>query len=92
MKKILITGGCGFIGSHLTEYFFNKYKKAQIVVYDKISYAAHINNLKSIIKSKRLKIIKRKTLIFSYAQNSRLFQYISTNKLHLHVDVYCIYT
>ena len=26
MHKIFITGGCGFIGSHLTEYFFEKYK------------------------------------------------------------------
>ena len=57
MNKILITGGCGFIGSHLVEYLFNKYKKSQIIVYDKITYAANLNNLQKIRNSKRLKII-----------------------------------
>ena len=59
MHKIFITGGCGFIGSHLTEYIFNKYKNSKIYVYDKITYAANIKNLENIIKSKRLKIIKK---------------------------------
>ena len=59
MHKIFITGGCGFIGSHLTEYFFEKYKKSIIYVYDKITYAASIKNLENISKSKRLKIIKK---------------------------------
>ena len=57
MHKIFITGGCGFIGSHLTEYIFHRYNKSQICVYDKITYAASIENLKNIYKSKRLKII-----------------------------------
>ena len=35
MKKILITGGCGFIGSHIVEYFHNKYEKSKIIVFDK---------------------------------------------------------
>ena len=30
MKKILITGGCGFIGSHIVEYFHDKYKNVAI--------------------------------------------------------------
>mgnify|MGYP001168424487 CR=1 FL=1 len=59
MHKIFITGGCGFIGSHLTEYFFKKYKNSIIYVYDKITYAASVKNLKEISKSKRLKIIKK---------------------------------
>ena len=40
MKKIIITGGSGFIGSHIAEYFFHKYRKSQIIVLDKITYAA----------------------------------------------------
>ena len=35
IKKIFITGGCGFIGSHLSEFFFHKYKNAEILIYDK---------------------------------------------------------
>ena len=35
MKKILITGGCGFIGSNLTEYFLKKYK---VIVLDKYNF------------------------------------------------------
>ena len=62
MKKIIITGGCGFIGSHIVEHFFYKYKKSNIVVLDKITYAANINNLINIKKSKRLKIIKKDIL------------------------------
>ena len=58
INKILITGGCGFIGSHIVEYFFKKYLKAKIVVFDKITYAASIKNLDSIRKNKRVEIIK----------------------------------
>ena len=59
MHKIFITGGCGFIGSHLTEYLFKKYKKSQIYVYDKITYAASLKNLENISNNKRVKIIKK---------------------------------
>ena len=64
MNKILITGGCGFIGSHVTEYFFKKYPKAKIIVFDKITYAASIKNIVSIRNSKRIKIIKANILNF----------------------------
>ena len=63
MKKIVITGGCGFIGSHITEFFYNKYKDAQIIVYDKITYAAHIKNLDEM-KTNRLKLLKFDILNF----------------------------
>ena len=59
MNKILITGGCGFIGSHVVEFFFSKYKNSKIIVYDKITYAGNASYLNKIIKSNRLKIIKK---------------------------------
>ncbi len=64
MKKIVITGGCGFIGSHIVEFFYKKFKKAKIVVVDKITYAANIDNLKSIKKDKRVKIFRKNILNF----------------------------
>ena len=33
MKKVFITGGCGFIGSHIAEYFVKR--KFKVIVYDK---------------------------------------------------------
>ena len=36
MKKIVITGGCGFIGSHIVEHFHKKYPKSKIYVLDKV--------------------------------------------------------
>tara|TARA_B100000795_G_C22792676_1_gene437713 strand:+ start:1566 stop:2525 length:960 start_codon:yes stop_codon:yes gene_type:complete len=87
MKKILITGGCGFIGSHVTEFFFKKYKKSQIIVYDKITYAAHLGNLKNIIKSKRLIIVKKDILDFKslkkYTKNVDLIIHAAAES---HVD------
>jgi len=47
-KKILITGGAGFIGSHLTRLFVNKYPDYTIVNLDKLTYAGNLENLKDI--------------------------------------------
>ena len=44
-KAILITGGAGFIGSHLTRLFVNKYPGCQIVNLDKLTYAGNLENL-----------------------------------------------
>jgi dTDP-glucose 4,6-dehydratase len=47
-KKILITGGAGFIGSHVVRLFVNKYPKYQIFNLDKLTYAGNLANLKDI--------------------------------------------
>lgn len=47
-KTILITGGSGFIGSHVVRLFVNKYPDYQIVNLDKLTYAGNPENLKDI--------------------------------------------
>jgi dTDP-glucose 4,6-dehydratase len=48
MHTILITGGAGFIGSHLTRLFVTKYPDYKIVNIDKLTYAGNLENLKDI--------------------------------------------
>ncbi|MBL6591630.1 MAG: dTDP-glucose 4,6-dehydratase [Flavobacteriaceae bacterium] len=48
MKNILITGGAGFIGSHLVKYFVKKYKNYNIINLDKLTYASNISFLNEI--------------------------------------------
>jgi len=47
-KKILITGGAGFIGSHVVRLFVNKYPEYQIINLDALTYAGNLENLKDI--------------------------------------------
>jgi UDP-glucose 4,6-dehydratase len=56
MKKIVITGGAGFIGSHVTEEMVNAFPGTQIVVLDKMTYAADISYILPLIQSKRIEL------------------------------------
>lgn len=47
-RKILITGGAGFIGSHVVRLFVTKYPAYTIVNYDKLTYAGNLENLRDI--------------------------------------------
>lgn len=47
-RNILITGGAGFIGSHVVRLFVNKYPEYRIVNLDKLTYAGNLANLKDV--------------------------------------------
>ncbi|TAE57503.1 MAG: dTDP-glucose 4,6-dehydratase [Bacteroidetes bacterium] len=48
-KRILITGGAGFIGSHLVRHFVEKYAEYQIINLDKLTYAGNLANLSDLV-------------------------------------------
>ena len=47
-RNILITGGAGFIGSHVVRLFVNKYPEYHIINLDKLTYAGNLANLKDV--------------------------------------------
>lgn len=57
-KKILITGGAGFIGSHVIRLFVNKYPDYTIVNLDALTYAGNLENLKDVEQHKNYRFIK----------------------------------
>jgi len=58
IKKIFITGGAGFIGSHICEEVYKKFPKSKIIIFDKLTYAGNLENLKDIENDPRYQFVK----------------------------------
>lgn len=74
--NILITGGCGFIGSNFIRYILEKHPEYKIVNLDALTYAGNLENLKDIKNNKNYKFIKGD--IADYALVTRI---LSENKI-----------
>jgi dTDP-glucose 4,6-dehydratase len=65
MKNILITGGAGFIGSHVVKFFVKNYPNYNIINIDNLTYAGNLNNLKEIEDQPNYRFIKKDICDFS---------------------------
>jgi dTDP-glucose 4,6-dehydratase len=57
-KNILITGGAGFIGSHVIRLFVNKYPDYKIINFDKLTYAGNLSNLIDVENKSNYEFVK----------------------------------
>ena len=89
MKKILVTGGAGFIGSHLVRLLVNKYSDYQIINMDILTYAGNLENLRDIQAKKNYTFVRCD--ICNFGEVQQVFEkYQIDSVIHLaaesHVD------
>ena len=58
MKNLLITGGAGFIGSNFVRYILTQYPDYRVVVFDKLTYAGNLDNLRDVENHPRYAFIR----------------------------------
>ncbi len=56
--RYLVIGGAGFMGSNFVRYILRRYSDAEVLVYDKLTYAGRIENLHDVWNDKRFRFVK----------------------------------
>jgi dTDP-glucose 4,6-dehydratase len=88
-KNILITGGAGFIGSHLVRLMVNKYPTYRIVCLDKLTYAGNLKNITDVESAANYVFVKA-DIVDAEAMKRVFAEYEITDVIHLaaesHVD------
>ena len=89
-RNILITGGAGFIGSHVVRLFVNKYPEYRIINLDKLTYAGNLANLKDIENQPNYVFVKADICDYEKMQSWHWARYHVDGIIHLaaesHVD------
>ncbi len=89
MKTLLITGGAGFIGSHVVRLFVNKFPDYKIVNLDVLTYAGNLENLRDV-EDKSNYIFEKVDIVDAKAVNAIFAKYNFDGVIHLaaesHVD------
>ncbi len=89
LKTILITGGAGFIGSHVVRRFVNNYPGSRIINLDKLTYAGNLENLTDIEKKPNYTFVKG-DIVDSAFVDKLFLEYAFDGVIHLaaesHVD------
>ncbi|MDB9963700.1 dTDP-glucose 4,6-dehydratase [Vicingaceae bacterium] len=88
-KSILITGGAGFIGSHVVRLFVKKYPDYHIINFDKLTYAGNLENLSDVYKKSNYTFVKGDILDEAFVEET-FIKYSINSVIHLaaesHVD------
>lgn len=88
-RNILITGGAGFIGSHVVRLFVNKYPQYRIINLDALTYAGNLENLKDVEKAPNY-FFEKANVLEAEALDIIFFNYQIDGVIHLaaesHVD------
>jgi dTDP-glucose 4,6-dehydratase len=89
MKNIMITGGAGFIGSHVVRLFVNKYSDYRIINVDVLTYAGNLENLSDIENAPNY-VFERVDIVDAVAVDALFDKYQPEGVIHLaaesHVD------
>jgi dTDP-glucose 4,6-dehydratase len=108
VKTLLVTGGCGFIGSNFVRYILSNEKKCRVVNLDKLTYAGNPENLNDVADDKRYIFVKgdicdekvvdaifsdyKPDIVFNFAAESHVDRSIGKPDDFIRADMFGVFT